>query len=161
MDLNYQNNIKKWLEISYSTQKHNQFHDLHIDEIDSEIPISTNLIVDFSLECFFEAEQLRKTLNIPMSIALAIPLQSKRTYQGVNFHSKKDIINLIDVTPPSLYLIDINDKNWKETPRLHINHKIDFLDKNVMCYYSEYKEMHEVEYRRVLWLLINPQGIHM
>lgn len=82
-----------------------RFDDLHIDEVDSEWKDRREW-VSGGLEAHRIAVALRNQHQIPYVVALAFSLRADGMSQPVDFHTTEELGNLLDWSPPSLYLFD-------------------------------------------------------
>lgn len=145
-------NITSWLK---QIREENCFQsDIHIDELSDKFK-SPLLWVSGTIGLLLEADLALKAQRIEGVVAGAFSLEFKETYQGINFIELKDVENQFNITPPSLYFFK-QETPWQLEPFYFIEVKVNNfplpspLWKLLFC---EYKEEHELEYRRSLWIV--------
>ncbi len=144
------NEIEQWV-LSVYQNKDLKFDDLHINEIYSSFSDQDQWIMGTEI-CLKAVTDILEENKLPLKILAAISLCSDKEPIGVNFSTVEQIEKEFDSTPPSLYAFS-EDYNWAELENNLIKVNIhEFNSKNINCFYLEYKEPDEEEYRRSLWL---------
>jgi hypothetical protein len=145
--------ISDWFKRVTISGSFKQFDDLHLDDIETATLERSNW-VEKGIECLKFAASIRESAKAPFIVALGFSLISTTTKLGINFNSKEEIERAMDETPPSLYLFRENQTEWVSTPKVKVNTEYLDLPASARCFFSEYKEDDEVEYRRVFWLCL-------
>jgi hypothetical protein len=146
-------NIEKWI-LSVNKIKEFTCDDFHINEFYTGFSSKETWL--FGTEyCLKAVAETLKENKLPFQTFAAISLRSDEKPIGVNFGTSGQIENEFDHTPPSVYLFSndydffgLNDKMMK----IDIS---EFNSKKLECYYLEYKEPDDEEFRRSLWLKAN------
>src|SRR5258708_12816042 len=95
--------IKKWMAGVARDGSWQNYHDLHIDEIDALLE-DRSLWVNHGCRCLNLANSVRRELGINLVVALGIELRSYKNPSPIIFKVKINIKKNLADSPPSLYL---------------------------------------------------------
>jgi hypothetical protein len=149
-----ENILFNWVEDSIKNKSWKTFSDLHIDEIDNKFE-DYSLWIDAS--CYF-LEVLRKYFieknYYDYSIMFVIPLSCSDYQTNINDINLNYLKNNLDLTPPSIYIYPIGEKNYEETIKESKYLKGLFPNAEFKAYFKENEEGEE--YDRTIYLINNP-----
>jgi hypothetical protein len=148
--------IKKWMLSTISDGGVGRYDDLHIDQIDKNWKDRSEWL-NAGLAAYRLAIDLRDQHQLDFTVSLAFSLQSGDKPRGLDFTSSQELGDVLDWSPPSLYLFRMGEEPWVspqqsssdlrlvtiDTSRL-FGHKIDARG----CYFMEFRNVGTNEYYR-------------
>lgn len=148
--------IEKWMLTIVDDGGVRRLDDLHIDKIDPAWKHRAHWI-EGGLEAFRVAKILRDRNALPFTVALGFSLRSGNGPCGIDFRTRKELEERLDSSPPSLYLFHRGEgpenKMGADNLPPDLSHSI-FASREagVACYYLEFLQQDDDEYRRSVFI---------
>jgi hypothetical protein len=112
--MNQYSKIKNWISETLDNHSWEDYFDLHIDEINPE---NKNPVywIDNGVKYLQDANKILENNNhSELIVVLAFSINDEKL-EAKNLNSINDIQELLDWSPPSLYIFPRNFKYWEET----------------------------------------------
>jgi hypothetical protein len=103
--------IEQWMLSVIQDGGVDRYDDLHLDHIDPRWR-SRELWISAGVEAFQLALSLRDRHHLSLTIALAFSLEPSSHPRGFDFTAPEQLQNLLDWSPPSLYLFRRGQEPW-------------------------------------------------
>lgn len=142
LDRNPEDIIERWMLQIATDDGVDRFDDLHIDAIDPAWK-ERALWIEKAIEAFHIAVSVRNRNRMPFSIGLGFSLHSSDSLTGINFRTKKEFIEQLDWSPPSLYIFRSGDEPHARSASAKVqilNPAILGLTDHMRCYYLEFEQ---------------------
>jgi hypothetical protein len=103
--------IINWIDESIQSGSWQQLADLHIDQI--FLPLQVSDWVEKGIEALLIAQSWIDRNSYPFYVVLKIPLKFSERERHFKNSVISDVVNILDETPPSLYLFHKEKNIWK------------------------------------------------
>lgn len=131
--------IEEYMVDSWKNDWYKNGDHLHIDFIDQSLRYDKKQWFSQGLQYYNFSLALYKKHNFPFIIFLSFSLKNSLDPIGMCFENKQDLIEEVDDSPPSLYILDMNEKFYHPQRKLLSNkNEIKFLPDHYICYFSSF-----------------------
>ena len=113
--------IENWMLTISQDGGVDRYDDLHVDQIDARWT-SRDLWISAGLEAFHLALKLRDRHRLRLTVALAFSLESRAHPEGADFRTLAGLKDLLDWSPPSIYLFHSGQEPWHQKARSGPSH---------------------------------------